>query len=459
MSKYALISGLLLGACCFTSVLSQDNTSLVLSLEECEKLAFENNPKIKDAEFGVEHAETRRTEAKNARILPKFELRNVWGPIPKAEGRLDPTGSYVIQENVETDIPQDLSYFTDLEINLVQPLYTFGRLKGLNRAARFGVQAEHANLEKEQESVRLEVRKLYWGLLLGREILTVIDDARNEVRKAEEKIEEKLDEGAEDVTQNDLFKLQVFKYEVNKRYREARDRIEIAEAGLRAALGLDEDAEFELADEYIEPLSAPQDSLPYYIGLALENRPELMQVRAGVNAKRALVGVSRSELYPQFFFAGQIKWNYAPERFDPKGQYIHNLTNFFRPGFVVGLDLNLNFWQTRNKIRRAQVEYSRLAHKETLLLEGVKLEVEKIYTELKQAEANMRDSRKALKASENWLRSTSMTWDIGVGDVKEFIDAYKANSTMKAEHFENIFNFNVALARLSKAVGTDLYSN
>jgi len=453
------VVGLILVTCFCSSVLSQDSTVLVLNLNECEKLAFENNAKIKNAELGVKLSETKRAQAKNARILPKFELRNVWGPIPKADGMLDPTGSYVIPEDVETDIPEDLSYFTDLEINLVQPIYTFGRLNNLNRAARFGVQAEHANLEKEQESVRLEVRKLYWGLLLGEEILNVIEDARDEVQKAEDKIEEKLDEGSEDVTQNDLFKLQVFKYEVDKRHREALNRIALAEAGLRATLGFDKNTQIELADEYIEPLPAPQDSLPFYIDLALENRPELMQVRAGVNAKRALVGVSRSELFPQLFFAGQVKWNYAPDRFDPKGQYIYNPTNFFRPGFVLGAELNLNFWQTRNKIRLAQVEYTKLANQERLLLQGVKLEIKKIYSEMREAESNLRDSRKALQASENWLRSTSMTWDLGIGDVKEFIDAYKANSTMKAEHFENIFNFNIALARLSRAVGRDLYSN
>ena len=122
------------------------------------------------------------------------------------------------------------------------------------------------------------------------------------------------------------------------------------------------------------------------------------------------------------------------------------------------MNLNLNFLQTRDKIRVAQAEYLQLAQKEKLVLDGIKLEVKNAYLQLNQAEKNIRDSRKALKASDNWLRSVTMTFDIGVGEVKDLIDAFKANGAMQAEHFHNIFKFNVTLAKLSKAVGKDLYS-
>ncbi|MCH7681149.1 hypothetical protein IID10_17590, partial [candidate division KSB1 bacterium] len=48
---------------------------------------------------------------------------------------------------------------------------------------------------------------------------------------------------------------------------------------------------------------------------------------------------------------------------------------------------------------------------------------------------------------------------IGVGEVKELIDAFKASGTMQAAHLENIFKYNVALAELSKATGHDFYEN
>ena len=440
-------------------VIGQESEKLVLSLKECEELAFKNNQKIQDAQLSLKVSEAKRIQASHAKILPKFQVRNVWGPSPIAEGELDPTGGYVISEDVTTSIPEDLRYFTQVDLDLIQPIYTFGKLNGLSTAAEFGVEAGQAGLEKSKEDVRLEVRRLYWALLLGRELLAVIEDTRKEMNQAESKIQELLDEGAEEVSQIDLFKLQIAQYEVNKRNRETLDKIELTKSALRITLGLSENTDYDIETEYLDPLEIDLDSLSVYTATALQNRPELAQLRAGVGARRALVGVSKSDYYPQFFLGGQIKYNFAKDRFDPKGHFIYNPTNFFRPGIVVGLNWNLNFVQTRDKIRLAQAEYTKLSQKEEPLISGIKLEVKKAYLEVTQAGTNFRESRKALRASDNWLRSESMAWDIGVGEVKDLIDAFKANGSMQAAHLENIFKYNVALAKLSKASGNDLYPN
>lgn len=440
-------------------VIGQESEKLVLSLKECEELAFKNNQKIQDAQLSLKVSEAKRIQASHAKILPKFQVRNVWGPSPIAEGELDPTGGYVISEDVTTSIPEDLRYFTQVDLDLIQPIYTFGKLNGLSTAAEFGVEAGQAGLEKSKEDVRFEVRRLYWALLLGRELLAVIEDTRKEMNQAESKIQELLDEGAEEVSQIDLFKLQIAQYEVNKRNRETLDKIELTKSALRITLGLSENTDYDIETEYLDPLETDLDSLSVYTATALQNRPELAQLRAGVGARRALVGVSKSDYYPQFFLGGQIKYNFAKDRFDPKGHFIYNPTNFFRPGIVVGLNWNLNFVQTRDRIRLAQAEYTKLSQKEEPLISGIKLEVKKAYLEVTQAGTNFRESRKALRASDNWLRSESMAWDIGVGEVKDLIDAFKANGSMQAAHLENIFKYNVALAKLSKASGNDLYPN
>lgn len=440
------------------TILSQDNNPIILSLSDCEQLALKNNLSIKSAELSLKASQAKFTQASHAKILPKFEVKNIWGPIPKAGGEIDPVTGFVVSPDTATSIPRDLRYFTQVDLDLVQPIFTFGKLSSLTNAAHFGVLADEAKLEGEQENVRFQVRQLYWALVLGKELLAVVEDADKELKKAENKIQEKLDEGSEEVTQTDLFKLQIFRYDVNKRYREILSKIEITKSALRTTLGLNEDVDYEIETEYLDPIIVTLDSLPVYTDVALRKRTELAQLRAGINARRALIGVSKSEYFPQFFFGGQIKYNFAKDRFDPKNPFLYNPTNYFRPGFVVGMNLNLNFMQTRDKVRIAEAEYVQLAQKEKLVLDGIELEVKKAYFALKQAEKNIRDSRKALKASDNWLRSVTMTWDIGVGEVKDLIDAFKANGAMQAEHFQNIFTFNVALAKLSKAIGNDLYA-
>lgn len=455
-----MIKRLLFPALFFLSVfhcLAQEGKQYGLSLPECEKLALQNNLSIKSAQLGLEVAKAKKSQASHAKILPKFDLRNIWGPIPRARGIVNPETGFVTSPDTATSIPKDLRYFTDLDIELLQPIFTFGKLSSAVEAADFGVQADQANLEKSHEEVRLQVRQLYWALVLANELLNVVKDAQEEISKAENKIEEKLDEGSEEVTQNDLFKVQIYRYDIDKRYREALSKIDLTKSALNATLGLPTDSDLAIATEYLEPIETNLDTLTVYVDIALQDRPELTQLRAGVNARQALVGVSKSDYFPQFFLGGQLKYNFAKDRYDPNNPFLYNPTNYFRPGVVIGANMNLNFWQTRDKVRIAQAEYLKLKQQQQEAINGVKLDVQKIYLELKQSETNMDKSSKALKASENWLRSESMSYDLGVGDVKELIDAYKANGAMKAEHFQNIFDYNVNIAKLSKAIGRDLY--
>jgi outer membrane protein TolC len=349
--------------------------------------------------------------------------------------------------------------FTEVDVELLQPIWTFGKLSSITNAARLGVEAERAGHEATTADVLVQIRSLFWGLVLGYELQDLVGEVLTEVDNAESTVQTKLDDGADDVSQTDLFKIQVFRYEVEKRQREVLREVEIGKATLRAAMGLDESVDFELATRSLEQIPVTIDSLDAYVAIALDNRPELAQLRAGIAARSAMVDASARDYLPQFYVGAQLKYNRAPGRFDSKNPFVYNPTNFFRPGVVLGMRWNLNLIQTRDIVRTAQIEQKALVQQEPILTEGVRLDVRTEYLALREAEQNILESRMALRASQNWLRSETQTFDLGIGEVKDLIDAYQTHSTMRSEHLQNIFSFNTALARLARAVGHDLYPN
>ena len=72
--------------------IAQENMKRTITLKECEELALSNNLTIQDAKLGVEFSKARLTQASHAKILPKFQLRNIWGPIPPARALFTETG-------------------------------------------------------------------------------------------------------------------------------------------------------------------------------------------------------------------------------------------------------------------------------------------------------------------------------------------------------------------------------
>ncbi len=414
-----------------------------------------DNPLLEDARQQVRVQQAKLQRVAHAGILPKFEMRNLWAPVPEQRGIMDPNGW--LRSPDEEDQLNAWRYSTQLDLKIEQPLFTFGRQAGLELAASHEVGARENRVVRQEHEILFQVRQLYWGLALGRELLAVIEDVRKEHAKAESQLQQKLDEGSEEVSQTDLFKLQLFKYEVNKRQREALEKLELARRTLEAATGVVDGEVLGIPDDQLLSVNVQLDDLAVYERTALQRRPEFAEQDAKLAASQARTAAESSARYPQLFAGANTKMNFAKDRYKPNNPFFRHTTNYFRPAPVLGFRQNLNFVAMRDKIKLARLREDMASGRIVALRNKVMLEVRKTHAGVLRARAKTRESRRALKASENWLRSASMTYDLGDGEVKGLIDAFKANAAMQAEHLQNIFEFNTGLAKLSRVVGQDLY--
>lgn len=426
--------------------------TIVVTLAEAERRAVEASPLLEPAHAEVELAEARRTQAEHARFLPEAQLTNVWGPVPRARGEFNEFG---VLMSPDTSIGLgDLRWFTDVELQLVQPIYTFGKVSNRIDAARHQVTVKEAEAESTRAEILLQVRRLYWGAVLAEELLDVSRSVSERVEEAEARLEELYDEGS--ATQNDLFKFEIFKYEVGSRAREVETGHAKALEALAALIGVPEGTELRVATESLEAPEVSLDSVSAYISEAFRNRPELRQLEAGIHARRALVDAAVADSRPSFFVGGELRLNRAPSRFDPENPFLSNSTNFTRFGIGLGLDWNLNFIRSRDRTRVERFELLALRARAEPLRMKVEQEVRESYHDVVRARANVEAGREALRASENLLRAQLQTFDIGLGTIEDVIDAFEANVGMTVEQLENIATLNTKLAELSRRVGRDL---
>jgi len=448
------ILGSLLCLCVLSPVraVSQSVDTVVISLEDAERRALERHPLLEPASVEVELAEAQSHRARRARYLPEFNLRNVWGPIPRQRGEFTETGVLFSPDSAKGI--KDLRWFTDVQLQLLQPIHTFGKAGNRIDAAEHGVEASRAGLETTRADVLLQVRELYWGLLLGLELQDVARDVLDRVDEAEATLEERYEQG--DATQNDLFKFRIFRYEAYRRTREVEARTREAEAGLRAALGLDEGTTVRPADEALEPEEVTLDSLSAYMEAALESRPELARLRAGIAARRSLAAAEEADRWPNLFAGAEVRFNAAPSRFDPDNPFWDDQTNFGRAGVVVGFDWDLNFMHHGDQAEVSRLEARRLEAQRAPLEEQVRIQVREAWLTADRARQDVEQGEEALQASENWLRAELQTYDLGLGDIEDVIDAFRANAEMRTEQLRNVAELNTALAELSRRVGRDV---
>lgn len=452
MSRGLILTLLLGGLWPMHGAIGQETDTLVLSLAEAERRALADSPLLASAVAGLDLSRAQRTRAGHARFLPEFNLRNVWGPVPSQRGEFTDAG-VLFSPDSSTSLG-DLSWFTQVDLQIVQPLYTFGKAGARIDAVEHQVEISRSALDKTRSEVLLLVRQLYWGVVLTDELERVVRSVLDRVAEAEVTLQEQYEEG--DASQNDMFKFRLFQYDIGRRAREVEGGAIKARSGLRAAMGLEEGVPFRVEDTSLEPMDVALDSLSTYLIMAESSRPELSQLRSGIAARNSLVRAANSDSKPTLFLAAEIKFNEAPDRFDPENPFWRNQTNFFRPGIVLGFDWNLNFMQHSDKARVERFELVKLEAQVEPLRLMVRQQVRETYLDALRARADIDDGRSALQASENWLRAELQTFDLGLGSIDDVIKAFDANVGMTIEQLRNIAKFNTLVAELSQRTGREI---
>ena len=422
-----------------------DSRTVAMSLKNCIARALEVSPELDGYRFDVQAAEAKLREAKASRFLPKFEMTQIIGPSPEARGDAV-TG--------RSDW-NDLSLFGRTEIEFLQPLYTSGKWSASRDAAAAGVTAREAGLEQRRAEVVKRVKALYYGLLLAKQLHSVAIKSRDEVKDARKRLLKKLDEDSEEVSYTDLFKLDTFTFKVDQGLHRVEKELAMARSALATMLDLSKTDSLEVAAEVLEQEKVDIGRMEDYIAQAWKARPEMRRHAAGVEVRRAQVRLARSDYYPQLFVGGQVKFAYAPNRDDQHSPFAKDDFNFSRVGAVFGLKQSLSFGLTASRVAHARFEYQKVLNTERVVRDGIALEVEQAFRELVEAGANVESGKRALRSSRSWMVAARDAFNIGLGEVKEVIDAVKAYGEMRVEYFRAIFDFNMAIARLDKMTGKE----
>ena len=434
---------------------TQEYDTLVVNIDGAIARALDVSPEVRAVSSELAFAEARKNLALASRFATEFNLQTAHAiapgldipnpDVPRDELYLDPD----VRNNWE-----DWRPLNRFEASLVQPIYTWGELSGSIKAARFGVDVEKESVREKQIEVALRTGELYYGLLLAEALERLTGEAGNIVERAKREIRRLLDEGAEDVDDADLFRVQITEQEFLRRVVEVEQGLRTVRSALELQLFLPSSTTVVAEDRVLAPIPFMLDSLAVYQERALENRPEVAQALAGVSAREALVDVARSHFFPKLFLGIDSRVTLTEGRYRQPNPYVSDAYRgkSLRAGF--GLRLPLNFAQTRARVKQAEAEHNEVRHLLTAARQLVLFEVEEAYRNLITARAAMEAQDQAFTISKEWLRTEQINFDLDLGDTENLVDAVQASLELEAGYYERVQRYNTAVLRLLSATGT-----
>lgn len=431
--------------------------TLHLHLESTIQRALEVSPEVDQRETQRNFAEARYAEARASRFFTDFRATTAHSLAPSLDipaSNTQPADALYLNPDVDNDWG-DLRPFNRIGVEVTQPIVTWGELSGNIRAARHGIQAEDAAVDRKALDVASRTGELYYNLLLANALDRLAQETGDVVRRAKREVQRLLDEGAEDVDQADLFKVRLTEQEYKRRVVEVTQRQKTARAALHRQLFLPDSTILEPVDEELTPIdfTIHPDSLDYYLRLGMANRPELAQAQAGLAARKALVEVARSNYYPKLGLSVSYGVSYTPDRFRQKNAFISDpfIGQSTRTGF--GIRQNLNFFQTKARVEQARAELNEVRYQQEAAQQLIQFEVEQAYRDVLIAQTGVQSRDESVTVTEEWLRTEQINFDLDIGNTENLIDAVRANLEAKASYYQAVQRYNVAVLRLMRVTG------
>lgn len=427
--------------------------TLFLDVREAIHMALAESPEVAIDASGVAFSEARAAQARAARYLTIAHLTTGHSVAPGLlipEDNPPPMDALYLDPRVRNDW-ENLRPYSEAEVEILQPLLTFGELSGQIRAADAAIEVDRAATDVTSATVALRAAELVGGLQATVALSGLVDDAERMLRMAGEELRQLLDDGDPSVSDADWFQFRLFEQELHRRRVEVDQQRALAESALARLIR---------HPGYVVRITTPVETFPVVFKPledlqeeALVHRAELRQANAGVRARQAQVDVARSHYYPSVFLGVTVRGRYTFGRERQPNPFISDtyLGGTVRAG--IGLRQDLSFHQTRSRVQQAEAQLSEVRYQQEAVEQLVLFEVEEAYRNMVIARAALDSADESATIAAEWLRLEQINFDLGFGDVKDLIAAARADLETRIARIDAVRRYNTTVFRLLDAQG------
>ena len=413
-----------------------------LTLDECHKMALEQNRSIASAQW-LKEQKGYDLKAMRANFMPNVALSS-FGLFSTASGEVATASPAfpIIDFNVHQLFNAGLS--------VTQPLYMGGKVDTGYRMAKIGVEMAAKNLLLTEQEVIVKVDEAYSMLLKAKELLEVAKAYEALLAELEKNVASAVKHGVR--TRNDLLKVKVKLNQARLSITRANNGYSIARMNLCRELGLP--LESNISVEQMQVNEELRREVMESGGGDLSQRADyalLQQKRALAKERVRLV---KSDYLPQLAAFANGGYMYGGKLALEPGLYNSKIVKDFNA--MGGLTLSIpitHFGERRGKIKSAKAELQMATlecdEKEDLM----RLELAQAHNTLVEQLASFDIALIAVEQANENVRLSKSAFDNGVETLSNLLEAQAMWQSARAEEVEARAALFVSLSRWRKAAG------
>ncbi len=410
-----------------------------LSLNEAVEIALERSASLHAAGEGIKGADYLRKSAL-ADFFPTFRTEYGFTYLNTAPFFTTATG-------IRVTVGARSNY--GWETGLDQPLFRGGAIYWSYRLAKLGVDLSKVFFELVKQDLVLQVKEAYFNILKAEKIRQV---ALRSVEQLEAGV--KVGKAFYDVgiiPKNDLLQTQVELAQAKQDLTSAEVELAVAKATINTLLRRDVRMEVEVEDilEY-RPMEIPFGEC---LERARKNRPELQEAELNVKTAKREVQLARSNYFPNL----GLSFNYERVGDDPgvSGSKFED-----KDSWNINAYARWTFWQWGKKRQLVREKKTKLIQAKDTMVEvedAISLEVKDAYLRLREARDKIGVAEVAVEQAEENFRINTERFKEQVATTTEVLDAQTLLTQAKSNYFNALSDYNIAWARLDRAMGITTY--
>ena len=477
----------------------------MLTLDECRRLALENNKKLKVAEEEVDKARyemyasyanylpkvsatgTYMHNSRNLQLLSDENMAALNSIGTTAQGEIDayreqvlavynndpmavvswallqhdPTLNKLVTDLMSLDVEGSLNQIGEQVsdafkidtknviagvVSVQQPIFAGGKIVAYNQITKDLRSLAESKLDMQQQETLATTEKAYWQIVSVANKLKLADSYAESLRTLDKDMDKMLAAGV--ATRSDQLSVKVKLNEAETALLKAQNGLTLSKMLLCQICGLSLDSNIVLADEKLDDVLVTNEVLHFSESEIEANRPELKCLGLANDIYAKKVAVVRSDYLPTIGAFG----NYVisnPSCFNGFQNEFGGMWNF---GVMAKIPI-FHWGEGYNKTRMAKVEAKIQQYTYDDTKEMIMLQVRQCETQLNEADARLKQTREKLDDADENLRMATAGFREGVVASSVLDLARTAWLQAHSEYIDAKIDRIMAAVNLRKAAG------